>query len=206
MNKKGILVCISSPSGGGKTTVCRRLIERRADYIFSISCTTRPPRDHERDGIDYYFLSKDDFEQKIQAGLLAEYQEVHGHYYGTLKTSVEKALVRGEVLLADIDVKGAMSLKEKYREVCLTIFLNPPSLEELKERLRERGTESEENMRTRLERLDLEISYGKKFDLMVTNDHLNETVEKVEHIIENKREAITEEFIYGSGNNSLFRT
>jgi len=206
LNKAGILACISSPSGGGKTTVCRRLVAHREEYRFSISCTTRPPRGEETDGVDYYFLSREAFRQKIQAGDLAEYQEVHGHYYGTLKAAIQEALHQGQVLLADIDVKGALNLKQHYGERCLTIFLKPPSLEVLKQRLRDRGTESEERRQARMERLELEMSYGKKFDRVITNNRLDETVGQVEHIIEQKREVITEEFIHGSGNNTLFRT
>jgi len=206
LNKAGILVCVSSPSGGGKTTVCRRLLEQHQDYMFSISCTTRPPRRHERDGIDYYFLSSEEFERRIREGKLAEYQEVHGHYYGTMKSAIEQALDQGQVLLADIDVKGALTLKHQYSEICLTIFLTPPSLDVLKKRLRERGTESKGSVQTRMERLALEMSYGKKFDVEILNDRLDETVEQVKHIIEQKREEITEEYIHGSGNNSLFRT
>lgn len=206
MNKAGILACISSPSGGGKTTVCRRLVAQREDYRFSISCTTRPPRGDEKDGVDYYFLSREAFREKIEAGLLAEYQEVHGHSYGTLKATVQDALEEGQVLLADIDVKGALNLKRLYGARCVTIFLKPPSPEVLKQRLRERGTETEERRQARMERLDLEMSYGKKFDREITNNRLDETVGQVEHIIEQKREVITEEFIHGSGNNSFLGT
>lgn len=199
-------MCISSPSGGGKTTVCKALLKRREEYTFSVSCTTRPPREHERDGQDYYFLSRSEFEQKIEAGEFAEFEEVHGHYYGTLKSSVNAALEQGEVLLVDIDVKGANSLKQLYGRRCFTIFLAPPDVKALKERLRNRGTESDESMALRLKRLDMEMSYGEKFDVTVVNKDLHTTVTTAEKIIEQKRKELTEEMIHGAGDNSFLRT
>ncbi len=199
-------MCISSPSGGGKTTICKALLKRRKEYTFSVSCTTRPQREHERDGQEYYFLSRPEFEQKIAAGELAEYEEVHGHYYGTLKSSVKAALEQGAVLLVDIDVKGAMSLKQLYARQCVTIFLVPPDVKALRERLRNRGTESDESMELRLKRLDMEMSYGEKFDETVVNEDLPATVTTVEKIIEQKRKELTEEMIHGTGDNSFLRT
>jgi len=206
LNRAGLLVCISSPSGGGKTTICKELLNHHKEYTFSISCTTRPPRESEQDGKDYYFLSRPEFEQKIAAGELAEYEKVHGHYYGTLRSEVKRALEQGEVLLVDIDVKGAMSLKQLYGRQCFTIFLAPPDVQALKERLRNRGTESEKSMARRLKRLDMEMSYGKQFDCTVVNEELDTTVSAVEKIIEQKRQALTEEMIHGAGDNSFLRT
>lgn len=198
MSKLGLLVCVSSPSGGGKTTVCHALREHREDYLFSVSCTTRSPRGNEIEGEDYHFLSPAEFEEKIRNGDLAEYEEVHGHYYGTLRSTVMSALEHGKVLLVDIDVKGAMSLKREYEEMCLTVFLAPPDEMVLRERLRSRGTESDEDMATRMQRLEMEMSYKDKFDRVVINSDLDKTVRTVENFIEQKRKEVTEDMIHGA--------
>ncbi|MCF7805163.1 MAG: guanylate kinase [Candidatus Marinimicrobia bacterium] len=197
-NKAGLLVCIASPSGGGKTTVCRKLIERHGDYRFSVSGTTRDPRDGEQDGVDYYFLSEEEFNKKVNNGEFAEYERVHGQMYGTLYAAVQEALDNGEVLLNDIDVKGASTLKSEYGDQCLTIFLQPPSMRTLKERLISRGTETEESFKRRMHRISLEIEYGKQFDVEIVNDQLMTTVDEAEQSIENRRSAIMEEAINGS--------
>ncbi len=198
MSKQGLLVCISSPSGGGKTTVCQALLDRREDYIFSVSCTTRSPRGNEIDGKDYHFLSKAEFKKKIQNGELAEYEQVHGHYYGTLKSTVASALEQGKVLLVDIDVKGAITLKQEYEELCLTVFLAPPDEEVLRDRLRNRGTESDESMATRMQRLEMEMHHQDKFDRSIINRTLDDTVREAEAIIEQKRKELTEDMIHGA--------
>lgn len=197
MSKSGLLVCLAAPSGGGKTTVAHQLLDRNEDYEFSVSCTTRNKRSNEKDGVDYHFISLEEFEEKIKNGELAEYEQVHSDYYGTLKSAVEHALQQQKVLLVDIDVKGASRLKELYRDQCLTIFINPPSMEELKKRLINRGTESEKSFQIRMERISLEMQYGKQFDRQVVNDDLEQTVEKIEKIIESERKVTAEEKING---------
>jgi len=189
LNKRGLLVCLASPSGGGKTTIARRLLDRHDDYEFSVSCTTREKRSNETDGRDYHFLSVEEFEQKIDAGELAEYEKVHQDYYGTLRSTVEEAVENGKVLLNDIDVKGALSLKSAYPDKCLTIFIKPPSIEELKRRLIERGTETEKSFQIRMDRISLEMEYGEQFDRQVVNDQLDDTVEEVGKIIESQRKS-----------------
>lgn len=193
-----MLVCIASPSGGGKTTVCHKLLERHPDFEFSVSCTTRNPRHHETEGVDYHFLSREEFELRIRNGELAEYEEVHGHLYGTLKSTVDDALSSGRVLLVDIDVKGALRLKSSYDGQCLTIFLQPPDLEVLKDRLRQRNTESEQEYETRLRRIEMERTHGKQFDVEIINDSLEETVQEVEQEIQETRTRLTEDMNYGS--------
>jgi len=198
LSKTGLLVCLASPSGGGKTTVAHKLLDRNADYEFSVSCTTREKRSNEEDGVDYHFVSLAEFEKKIQNGELAEYEQVHGDYYGTLKSAVENALEEHNVLLVDIDVKGATRLKELYQDRCLTIFINPPSMEELEKRLINRGTETEKSFQIRMERISLEMQYGEQFDRQVVNDNLEQTVEKIESIIESERKVTAEEKIHGN--------
>lgn len=193
MNKPGLLVCFASPSGGGKTTLCHRLLEKHHDYKFSVSSTTRLPRDYETDGKDYHFVTHREFKQQIRDGELAEYEEVHGELYGTTHAAIQSALTEGKVLLVDIDVKGAMTLKDQYQDQCVTIFIQPPSLDVLKQRLIARGTEDEDSVQKRLHRLSLEMEYGKQFDFEVINDTINKTVSEIETIIEQHRTQLMEE-------------
>lgn len=197
MNKRGLLVCLAAPSGGGKTTVAHKILDRNDDYEFSVSCTTREKRPNEEDGVDYHFVSLEEFEEKIKNGELAEFEQVHSDYYGTLKSAVENAFDHQKVLLVDIDVKGATRLKELYQNQCLTIFLNPPNIEELKKRLINRGTETEKSFQIRMERISLEMQYGEQFDRQVVNDDLEQTVDKIERIIESERKVTVEEEING---------
>ncbi len=181
MSKKQLIV-ISAPSGGGKSVVTRYILSKFPNVIFSISATTRPKRPNEIDGKDYYFLSKDKFQELISQNQLIEWEELFGNYYGTLKSEVQKALDNNKIMLFDIDVKGALSLKKHYPDNTLLIFLTPPSRDVLIERLRKRGTESEEQLKNRLARAEMEISMSKEFDYIVVNDILEETLQKVEQI------------------------
>lgn len=183
---KGKLIVVSAPSGSGKTTIARKIIEKFPFVKFSISATTRPKRDGEVDGKDYFFLSREEFEKKIQNGELLEWEEIYGNYYGTLKSIVEEALKRGDILLFDIDVNGAISIREKFPDDTVLIFIKPPSMEALKERLKRRKTESEEQLKKRIERVPLELEKAKYFDYIFINDKLEDTIKSVERAIFNE--------------------
>jgi len=151
--RQGILFVISAPSGTGKTTLCENL-RATPDFIYSVSCTTRPPRSGEVDGTDYHFLLKENFLSRAHNGEMLEYALVHGNYYGTLKSTVKEALAQGTDVLLDIDVQGAMSIRKTddamVRDSLVDVFIMPPTLEELEKRLRKRGTETEEQVQQRL--------------------------------------------------------
>ncbi len=177
------LIVISAPSGAGKTTVAHHLLARFPQLRFSVSATTRPQRPGEVHGKDYFFLSRQEFEAAIRAGDLVEYEEIFGHLYGTLRSQVEEALRRGEFLLFDVDVKGALSLRRAYPEETFLIFIAPPSMEELERRLRQRGTETEEQIRQRLQRAAIELGYQEAFDVVIRNERLEETLRQAELIV-----------------------
>jgi guanylate kinase len=151
--RQGILFVISAPSGTGKTTLCENL-RATPDFIYSVSCTTRPPRAGEENGVDYHFLSRERFQSLIEDGEMLEYALVHGNYYGTLKATVKEALEQGTDVLLDIDVQGAMTIRKTddvmVRDSLVDVFIMPPTLEELERRLRKRGTETEEQVQQRL--------------------------------------------------------
>lgn len=170
------LIVLTAPSGSGKTTIARRLMEAVPQLRFSISATTRPPREGERDGVDYHFISRDQFEQHIDDGSLLEYEQVYpGRYYGTLRSEIESSS-RKHPMLLDIDVSGALALKQMFGDEALTVFIRPPSLVTLEQRLRSRRTESEESLRQRLERAEREMSHESDFDLVVVNEKLEDAV------------------------------
>jgi guanylate kinase len=177
------LIVISAPSGAGKTTVARYLLQRFPQLRFSVSATTRPKRPGEVDGRDYFFWSREQFEQAIARGELVEYEEIFGHLYGTLRSQVEQALGAGEFLLFDIDVKGALALRRAYPEQTFLIYVAPPSIEELERRLRQRGTESEEQIRRRLERAAMELQFQDHFDVVIRNEQLEQTLARAEQIV-----------------------
>ena len=177
------LICFSAPSGTGKSTVIAKILERHPDFALSISATTRTPRGKEQNGVDYIFISPDEFREKIAKDLLMEYEEVHGHYYGTLKETVDSCTQNGQLVLFDIDVNGARTIKKKYGREALLFFLKPPSIEELRSRLENRHTESLEKIKKRLERLPYELEMGVEFDYIVINDDLDDTVDKIDKII-----------------------
>lgn len=181
-HSKGKLVVLSAPSGGGKSTICRKLLERNPDFRLSVSATTRPPRHTEREGVDYYFLPEDVFWQKVKAEEFLEYEEVHGNYYGTLKSTVTRFLEEGKTVLFDIDVNGALKIKKTYPDALL-IFITPPSLEELIQRLKHRKTENPAAIERRLKRLPEEYAKANYFDVQVVNDQLDETVREIERLI-----------------------
>jgi guanylate kinase len=176
-------VVLSAPSGGGKTTVTKRLMAQRRDLAYSISCTTRAPRPGEVNGVDYHFLSDAEFAAKRDAGELAEWAVVHGRMYGTLKASVDGVIAGGRHLMMDIDVQGAEQFAKAYPSA-VTIFLLPPSMEVLVGRLEGRQTEAPEAFRTRLESALLELRAAERYQYVVVNDDLDATVARVSSIID----------------------
>ena len=163
-NTKGLLCVISSPSGGGKSSVIRTIRNHYPEYKYSISATTRKKRPRETHGVDYYFVSNEEFDRYIEQDGFIEWAEVHTDRYGTLKKPIKKMLENGDVVLLDIDVIGGMNVSRLYSECSLLIFLKPPSLEELKRRLLGRKSENENQIKKRLERLPREMSYANKYD------------------------------------------
>lgn len=183
MSDKGLLVPIAAPSGTGKTTVCRQLLRQSEQFVFSVSATTRKPRKMERDGIDYHFLSRTKFEDYIRQQKLAEYEQVFESYYGTLRSTLDNALESGEILLLDIDVKGAQAIKRLYPKQTLSIFLLPPSQDELLRRLKGRGTDDKQSIAIRNARIPDEIKLGEQFDRQIVNDQLDHTVSTIKKLI-----------------------
>jgi len=173
-----MVVVISGPSGVGKTSIVKRLLERLPWLVLSVSATTRPPRPGERDGVDYHFISEKEFRRLIERGEMLEWAEVFGHLYGTPRSELEKAEKTGRVLLLDIEVDGVEQLRRQGIEG-LYIQIVPPSMEELENRLRRRATESEQQLRERLKRAKKELAKSHLFDVQVVNDTLEEAVEEV---------------------------
>jgi guanylate kinase len=184
MRSKGLLLAFAAPSGTGKTTVCHELLKLSDRFIFSVSCTTRQPRPSERDGIDYHFITREQFLANIRDGKMAEWQEVFGNYYGTLKSTVDEALTAGKILLLDIEVKGTLNLQKMYRENLISIFLLPPSKAELDRRLQNRGTDDSKSIALRNARIPDEMELSKRFDFQIVNDKLDITIQKILNIIE----------------------
>jgi guanylate kinase len=172
------LVLVAAPSGAGKTSIARRLMQQRPQIQFSVSATTRPPREGETHGEDYHFLSEAEFRRRIDAGDLLEYEEVYpGRFYGTLRSEVEDKRRDGPVLL-DVDVKGAVNIKSMYEDDALFLFIAPPSRAELRRRLSKRGTENAAAVQQRLDRAALEMTYAEKADVVIVNDDLDVAVEE----------------------------
>lgn len=178
---------ISSPSGTGKTTICHRLIKGHSDFVFSVSATTRPPRKKEKDGIDYYFLTDEQFKRMLKRNEFAEWANVFGYRYGTVKSELGKALRNNRVLLCDVDIQGGMSIKKKYKDA-VSIFVIPPSLTELKRRLFKRRTDSPSQKKLRLKTAIKELTYWKHYDYIVLNDDLKIATDEVDMIIAAERQ------------------
>ncbi len=169
------LIIITAPSGAGKTSVTKYLLEKIPQLGFSISATTRKPRSNETDGIDYYFITPEAFHNKIQENDFIEWEMVYeGKYYGTFKSELERMWNANKIPLLDIDVKGAIHVHEQFKNNCLTLFIEPPSIEELKRRLELRGTESLESLQTRLNKAVFELSFKHQFNKIVVNDDLQQ--------------------------------
>ena len=178
----GKLVVISGPSGTGKSTVCRMLAEVDANIRISVSATTRPPRKNEKNGRDYHFIERDEFERKVRNGEFVEHAEYAGHLYGTLKSEVDRAIAEGKILVMDIDVQGGEQVKKAYPDA-ITIFLEPPSFDELLRRLNLRNTDSPEAKRQRIEIAKREMARRQEYRHQVVNDDLNEAVKQIHGII-----------------------
>lgn len=169
----GKLIIFSAPSGSGKSTIINYLMEQGLNLAFSISATSRPPRGTERHGVEYFFLSPEEFRQRIADGEFLEYEEVYkDRFYGTLKSQVEKQLEAGQNVVFDVDVKGGCNIKSFYGDRALSMFIQPPSVEELRRRLNHRGTDSPEVIEDRIARAEYELSFAPKFDTVIVNDNL----------------------------------
>lgn len=186
----GKLIIFAAPSGSGKSTIINWLMKEHAELNmhFSISCTSRAPRGTEKNGVEYFFLSPEDFRNKISNDEFVEYEEVYkDRFYGTLKSQVDKQLEAGENVVFDVDVHGAMNIKKAYGTQAISIFIQPPSVEELRRRLEGRGTDAPEVIEQRIARAEYELSFAPKFDTVVVNDDLEEakkaTLEKIKKFI-----------------------
>lgn len=183
---KGLLVIISSPSGGGKTSIIHKILQKYPEqYVYSISATTRKPRPGEIDGRDYFFLSEGQFQKDIENNLFLEWENVHGYLYGTPKNYIDKCIDEGKYVLLDIDVNGALQVARNYPDRTITIFISPPSIEKLIERLWNRKTDSAAEINKRFERIPMEMEKAKHFSHVVINDQLDKAVEQVVRIVEN---------------------
>ncbi|QNL51312.1 guanylate kinase [Olivibacter sp. SDN3] len=182
---EGKLIIFSAPSGAGKTTIVKRLLERYGDKIaFSISASTRQPRGEEIDGKDYYFISKEEFLHRIAKKEFVEFEEVYsGTFYGTLRSEIERIWASGKSVIFDIDVIGGLHLKRKFGENALAIFVQPPSMGALIERLRGRGTDSEEKLQERINKADKELGFAEHFDIILNNDDLEEACEQASRLL-----------------------
>ncbi len=177
------LLVLFGPSGCGKTTIAREILRRHPDIVFSVSATTRPRRMLEINGKDYFFLTRQEFEEKLGRDELVEWQEIYGDYYGSLKSEVDRAQREGRPILFDIDVKGALAIKARYPRESVLIFISPPSLDVLAARLRNRKTESDDSFRKRIDRVQMELGMANQFDHVVVNDVLLQAVNQVDAII-----------------------
>ncbi|GAA6529973.1 MAG: guanylate kinase [Prevotella sp.] len=184
--KQGKLIIFSAPSGSGKSTIVKYLMEKHPEFhlAFSISCTSRAPRGMEKNGVEYFFLTVEEFRKKISKGEFLEYEEVYpGHFYGTLKSQVESQMAKGENVVFDVDVKGGCNIKKFYGERALSLFIQPPSIEELRRRLMSRHTDAPEVIEQRLSKAGYELTFASKFDHVIVNDILVDAERETYEII-----------------------
>ena len=184
---RGKLIIVSAPSGTGKSTIIRWLMKEHPELnlAFSISCTSRAPRGTEQNGVEYFFLTPEEFRQKIDNDEFLEYEEVYaGRFYGTLKAQVERQLEAGQNVVFDVDVKGGVNIKKYYGDEALSVFIKPPSIAELRRRLEGRGTDAPEVIDQRIARAEFELTFVDKFDTIVVNDDLTQAEEDALSIIE----------------------
>lgn len=181
----GILVVVSGPSGVGKGTICRRLLELDEDTRVSVSATTRSPRRGEKDGVHYHFISREDFLRRLEQGDFLEWAQVYGNYYGTLNSEVDRLLAAGKNVLLEIDTQGAKQIRE--RRPCLSVFIMPPSQEELLRRLRGRGSESRETLNLRTSRAEAEMAESQQYDQVIINDKIETAAWELLRLIRERR-------------------
>ena len=179
---RGLLIVISGPSGAGKGTICKSFMERNKDVVLSVSATTRSPRKGEVDGVNYHFMTKEQFKDKIEANDFLEYAEVYDNFYGTPKSNVEELLESGKDVILEIDIQGALKVKENTEDGVF-VFILPPSMEELKQRIIKRGSETEESLMKRFKSAYKEINFVSKYNYAVVNDEVETAVGKLESII-----------------------
>ncbi|HIZ26860.1 guanylate kinase [Barnesiella sp. An55] len=179
MEKRGKLIIFSAPSGSGKSTIIQSLLHRDLNLSFSISATSRAPRGTEKNGVEYYFISPEEFRQRIANGEFLEYEEVYaGKFYGTLKSEVERILDSGRNVIFDVDVVGGLNIKKYYGDQALALFIQPPSIEELKKRLEHRATDAPEVIASRIAKAEYELSFAPRFDRIIVNDILEKAQEE----------------------------
>ncbi|WP_207492055.1 guanylate kinase [Aridibaculum aurantiacum] len=181
---KGKIIVITAPSGAGKTSITRYLLQKYDQLAFSISAATRLPRGKEKNGVDYYFMTVEEFQERIHRNEFMEWEMVYeGKYYGTLKTEMERLWSQGKAVILDIDVKGAIHIQKQYPENTISLFIEPPSIDELRNRLEGRGVDDEETIKTRLNKASYELSFKHSFDRVITNHNLETACKEAEEII-----------------------
>lgn len=184
VKKSGKLIIVAAPSGTGKSTLIQHLMEQELNLSFSISATSRPPRGKEQNGVEYFFLSPEEFKKKIANGDFLEYCEVYeNRFYGTLKSEVDKNLAEGRNVVLDLDVIGALRIKEIYGEQALALFILPPGIKVLRERLEGRGTDSQEVIEERIKRATYELTQAEKFDIQILNDKLDKAKKEIYQVV-----------------------
>lgn len=179
------IIIVTAPSGAGKTSITRHLLQNFPQLAFSVSAATRPARSNEQNGKDYYFISEEEFQKKIQASEFIEWEMVYeGRYYGTLKTELDRIWNDGKIPVLDVDVKGAIHVQGQFPDNTLSIFIQPPSIDELKRRLVSRGTESPESLMARINKASYEISFNHSFNEVIVNDDLEKAKKEAERIVQ----------------------
>lgn len=184
--KTGKVLIFSAPSGSGKSTIVNHILGLHPEIEFSVSATSRPPRGQEQDGVEYYFLSVEEFRRRIEADQFVEYEQVYeGRYYGTLKSEVERIWAKGHVIIFDVDVKGGVNLKKYFGDKALSVFIQAPSVEELRRRLIFRNTDAPEAIEERVAKAAEEMTYAPKFDVVLINDNLDKAYAEAEKMVDN---------------------
>lgn len=189
---RSLLIVVSAPSGGGKTTLCERLLAEFHQMIYSVSCTTRPPREGEVDGRDYFFITEEEFDKRVKAGEFLEYATVHGYRYGTLRRFIERGFATGRDVLMDIDVQGATQIRQRLRALSpqdplrrgfVDVFIAPPSIEVLRKRLYLRGKDSDEVIERRIRQAEEELRHFKEYQYVIVNERLDAAYDALRSIV-----------------------